>query len=301
MFRDNTGEPFPQVIPNKVVEIKSKILRSVRRRFWSYFSNVQEAVRCSRSTLAEKRLIDVPTAELVQQLPIIINNRNRYSSLKRLIERLEQDGYSRIVVLDNDSTYPPLLAYYGTLSHQVVRLGKNVGPYALWKVPEVAHLRSSFFVYTDSDVVPDIGCPADYVYRFLDEMRKNPTVQKVGFSLKIDDLPDCFAERESVVEWESRFWEEVSPSGFFRASIDTTFALYRPYGSHSNQESSLRSPPPYTALHLPWYIDSAHLDPEEQYYREHVAPLCSWWTAGRFQERLETYRQRTHKAANHKS
>jgi hypothetical protein len=34
---------------------------------------------------------------------------------------------------------------------------------------------------------------------------------------------------------------------------------------------------PYACQHRPWYVDSAHLDPEEQYYLDSVA-RPTWWT-----------------------
>ena len=47
-----------------------------------------------------------------RKIPIIINNFNRLTYLKDLIFFLEKNGYVNIVVIDNASTYPPLLEYY---------------------------------------------------------------------------------------------------------------------------------------------------------------------------------------------
>ena len=48
----------------------------------------------------------------VKNIPIIINNRNRLTYMKMLISSLEKRGYNNIYIIDNDSTYPPLLDYY---------------------------------------------------------------------------------------------------------------------------------------------------------------------------------------------
>ena len=59
------------------------------------------------------------------EIPIIINNFNRLSTLKELLTSLEQRGYNNIHILDNASTYPPLLAYYKTCPYEVIFL-RNV-------------------------------------------------------------------------------------------------------------------------------------------------------------------------------
>ena len=69
-----------------------------------------------------------------KEIPIIINNRNRYTFLKQLIDTLRKDGYSNIIVLDNDSTYPPLLDYYNSCPAKVIFLKENLGFMALSKI-----------------------------------------------------------------------------------------------------------------------------------------------------------------------
>ena len=51
-------------------------------------------------------------------IPVIINNFNRLEYLKKLIESLEIRGYRNIYIIDNLSTYPPLLQYYNTCKYQ---------------------------------------------------------------------------------------------------------------------------------------------------------------------------------------
>jgi hypothetical protein len=64
--------------------------------------------------------------------------------------------------------------------------------------------------------------------------------------------------------------------GFYKAPIDTTFAMYRPGLGHQNG-NSLRSAPPYTARHLPWYQDFANLSEEDEYYVKHSDHLITNW------------------------
>lgn len=136
------------------------------------------------------------------------------------------------------------------------------------------------FVVTDPDVVPCETCPLDALDYFAETLRVHHDMDKVGFSLRIDDLPAHFAHRESVVAWERQFWTNHFKPGFFFAPIDTTFAVYRPGLGHQNSRS-LRSQPPYEARHLPWYEDSANPTVEHSYYVAHADRLVSNWNSER--------------------
>ena len=208
---------------------------------------------------------------VANEIPIIINNRNRLSCLKRLIEALEIRGYKNIYVIDNASTYPPLIEYYEKeYPYKIFRLKHNVGHLSLWKTGIIKQFRRNFFVYTDPDIVPIEDCPTDFIKVFMDVLEKYPFVEKVGFGLKIDDLPDTFNKKEEVIRWESQFWKRKLKNKLplYRACIDTTFALYRPWVFSGGNLSSphIRLGAPYIARHLPWYNDSNNLDAEEIYY-----------------------------------
>ncbi|HQE12308.1 MAG TPA: hypothetical protein PLQ78_06145 [Flavipsychrobacter sp.] len=215
--------------------------------------------------------------EDAKQIPIIINNRNRLSTLKSLVDALVERGYQNIHILDNDSTYPPLLDYYKTLPFQVHYLVRNVGYMALWKTPIHKQFIKDFYVYTDSDVVPIEACPDDFMEVFRKLLQQYTDVQKVGFSLKIDDLPDAYANKQQVIEWEKKYFEKKMDDYCYEAPIDTTFALYRPGAKgKASLLRMLRTAYPYEARHLPWYVDSNHLSEEEKYYINHVNTSTHW-------------------------
>ncbi len=214
-------------------------------------------------------------------IPIIINNRNRYSFLKLQIQSLEKRGYTNICIIDNNSSYLPLLNYYDTeCPYTVFRLKQNMGHLALWKSGLIKQFRSRYFVYTDSDVVLDECCPSDFMEQFVRVMKKYPLVEKVGFSLRIDDLPDSYDHKQQVIDWESQFWKrKISENPpLYKAAIDTTFALHRPYYIVGGNLHSpiIRLGKPYTALHMPWYNDSANLNEEELYYIRHCETSTCW-------------------------
>ena len=70
-----------------------------------------------------------------RDIPVFIINRNRLDAMRRLINWLIDAGSKRVIIMDNASDYPPLLAYYDALPAgvKVMRLDVNHGPYVLWQ------------------------------------------------------------------------------------------------------------------------------------------------------------------------
>ena len=54
-----------------------------------------------------------------RDIPIFIINRNRLDAMRTLIAWLLRSGSRRIVIIDNNSNYPPLLRYYEALPEGV--------------------------------------------------------------------------------------------------------------------------------------------------------------------------------------
>ena len=256
----------------RVMEIKKIIPKPIRRALKHTEARLEMAVSASQYALR-----GAPTADY-KSVPIIINNFNRLEYLKRLITSLEVRGYTNIYIIDNCSTYPPLLEYYDSTPYRVFRLKKNVGYRALWETDIYDLFKRSYYVYTDVDMEIDPICPDDFMARFIDVMERHPRCQKVGFGIRIDNLPKCYANREQVVKWESQFWQVEVENGLYRAQIDTTFALYRPFckGVASAYHEVYRTGAPYIIRHLPWYVDSKYPSREEQYHIEHVRQSTHW-------------------------
>jgi hypothetical protein len=222
------------------------------------------------------------------KVPIYINNFNWLTSTKEMTSYFDDIPGVQVVIVDNESTYPPLLDWYASCPCQVVRLPGNFGEHAPWNCGVVlspeAHRTfwgSDFYVVTDSDL--SLGtCPKDLIEVLVEGSRAYPHLNKVALSLEIDDLPDESPAAVHVRQWESQFWRERQDARFFKAAVDTTFALYSidvPFGTAQSQDgNSIRSDRPYTARHLPWYITFEKLTPEEEFYLE--TTRCGHW--GRF-------------------
>lgn len=216
-------------------------------------------------------------------IPIIIVNYNQLESIRNLINVLIKRGFYKIVILDNHSSYPQLLEYYDELKQNpkitLHLLDKNLGHMALWLKKDLLKKYSDgYFVLTDPDMMIEESVPNDFMKIFIKLLNKHINVRKVGFSLRIDDIPDYYPNKEKVIGWEQQFWKEKEKNGHFIARIDTTFALYRPSFIYDSNgfESAIRTNAPYIVKHLGWYIDYSDLSDEQKFYFKTANNSSSW-------------------------
>ncbi|MGH8902508.1 MAG: glycosyltransferase family 2 protein [Egibacteraceae bacterium] len=212
------------------------------------------------------------------KMPVIVICHNLVADLRSLVGWLERTGHQRLVLLDNASTYPPLLDYFRTTPHEVVRLRENLGHQAPWLSGLLDRLGHSCpYVVTDPDVLPDESCPPDAVEYFQSLLLRHRDFDKAGFGLRLDDIPECYPHRWDVVRWEQPFWDKPIAAGVFAAHIDTTFAVCRP-GTPYKVTEALRTGAPYCARHMPWYRDPREPDAETAYFFEHRRSDVGYWS-----------------------
>lgn len=210
-----------------------------------------------------------------RDVPIFINARDRLGVLKKLIDWLLDAGYRNLIILDNNSTYPPLLEYYNNIERirrghvKIVKLGKNFGYKALWLSGILEQMKiSTPYVYTDPDVLPIERCPKNFVKRLMEILDSNHEVRKVGLGLVWEDV--TFFDKEETQRRESNFYagSQIGDNLYY-AQVDTTFALYSNV-RHYSLRFSLRTAGNLMAYHLPWYFDYDNLPEDEKYYMEHA-------------------------------
>ena len=213
--------------------------------------------------------------------PIFVNVFNRLTTTRKLCDQIAALTNALPVIIDNASTWGPLLEWYAACPYEVIRLRENRGHHAPWLSGVISQDSAAIYGVTDCDLDLD-GVPADAVQVLQSQLRGG--VIKCGFSLRIDDLPPW---QSAVVDWESRWWKRPVYGGkFFEAPIDTTFALYAAETPHSkcmkvSGVKALRSAEPYTARHMPWYLDCDNLDDENRNYFATAGASNSWKPAGR--------------------
>ena len=215
----------------------------------------------------------------VKNIPVFVISYNRLGYLQQMIAGLEMYGFTNIHIIDNHSDYKPLLEYLATLPHHVHFMDKNYGHRVLWEsglFDDV--IQSSLYIVTDPDIEFNTALPDDFLlelYRLLGEYKH---ITKVGFALKIDDLPKNEVN-ETVIAWESRFWKNRLKDRLeiYHADIDTTFALYRPGKlDECFFYSAIRVAGNFTAKHLPWYQNENNADDIKHYNRTSDSRFASW-------------------------
>jgi hypothetical protein len=213
-----------------------------------------------------------------KSIPIFINSRDLLYPLRRLTYWLLEAGYTSVNILDNDSTYPEMLEFYNSVrTHvRIIKLGFNAGHKAIWSAKILEHFGiTGPYVWSDPDVVPTEECPSNVVEYFHTVLQAYPHKTKVGFGLRIDDLPNHYSFKQQVITWESQFWTKRIANNLFDALIDTTFALYRPGSGYDMQ--GIRTGFPYVARHLPWYETSETPTKDRIYYMHRArAGINSW-------------------------
>lgn len=234
----------------------------------------------SRKLLRKTRRLFVRTSLTEKEsytIPIVLNNRNRFSYLKQLVDWLTAAGYTNIFILDNASDYPELLDYYKQTPAKVVYLERNAGYKALWQSDLFNEIRNGYYVYSDSDLMPGANCPKNLLYRLYQVLEKYP-VEKCGPALRINDLPDHYERRQEVIAQESKHWNKLEEN-VYDAPIDTTFALYKPFAYGDAEElKACRVGGDLEFIHLPWYEDSKNLTKEAEYYKKNATSSSYWYT-----------------------
>ena len=217
----------------------------------------------------------------LRSLPVFVIAHNRLTYLKRLLSWFEAAGVGNVNIIDNASTYPPLLDYLRACPHVVHRMPRNFGHLVLWESGSFDTIISKqSFLLSDCDILPVDECPSDVIDHLFEVLERYPNFTKVGLSLKIDDLPDCYALKSCVLEWERPFWEHSLEPGLYEAAIDTTFAVYRPGIPPSDLRwwRSIRTAPPYAARHLTWYVNTSMPSEEDIFYQTNVREMSSHWS-----------------------
>lgn len=190
-----------------------------------------------------------------------------------MIGWLEKHGLTNIHIVDNASTYPPLLHYLQKSAYTVHRLNQNYGHMVVWSSGLFDDIIDhQAYVVTDPDIAPNPNLPADFLSKMYHLLKEYSAITKVGFALQIDDLPQSAPFTQNIQAWEKQFWKNPvqNQKEMYFAEIDTTFALYRPGKGRLLKHTfyrGIRLAGDYTARHIPWY-KKTYQTKEDLFYQE---------------------------------
>lgn len=209
--------------------------------------------------------------------PVYVNTFNRLTTTRKLCEQIAGLDNAVPVIIDNASTWEPLLDWYQHCPFEVIRLTENLGHHAPWKCGATSRPNDGFYCVTDCDLDLE-GVPADLIHVLtVPLVRWTAPPVKSGVALRINDLP---AWQTQVSGWEARFWKNRTGI-YYHAPIDTTLAMYRAatpirIATRVAGVRAVRAAGPYTARHMPWYLDPTNLDEENANYFATANDSNSW-------------------------
>jgi len=196
------------------------------------------------------------------RVPVIINNRNLLTWPKAMVNELQKwDGIGDIYIVDNGSTYKPLLDWYATNPCEVVILEENLGHQAPWLCGLVQKLGEPYYAVTDPDL--DLFTTSKRTIPLCVEwLEKFPEVGKVGLSLRWDDVPPRSSYYTHVNTYEANRQRNsrVIAGARVDVAIDTTFAVYNRQEYFIGGISLLES-----ARHIPWYYSEKERNADKEF------------------------------------
>lgn len=232
---------------------------------------------------------DLDLAQIISELdlgkgtmvPVIIPSFNNPTYLLNMIDQLEALSLSKILVLDGGSSYPKMIDALESLSDRfpIVNLQFNPGPRYAITSQTVLDALPTIFALTDPDLSFNPNLPSDFVEVMID-LGQEICAPKIGFALDISNSERMRQEKFkigedlfTIEEWERQFWDK--PLGnrnhlpLYQAQIDTTFAIYNQnYYSPDDFLSAFRVAGEFTAVHLPWMLDTLVPESELKFYKE---------------------------------
>ena len=215
----------------------------------------------------------------MKKIPLIIPVYNQLTYLRNLINWwLWYNPDAPIFIVDNHSTYAPLLKYYESIVTKDIILFQceknDFIPNLTEIIKKVVEPKYEHYVISDPDIMPHPNTPPNFLDAFKYYI-DNKGFHRAGFNLIVDDLPSCLNERAMIIGNEKELLngrEILTYNNFtgYKAPIDTTFCLYKtanggwsaPMGGE-DWGNCLRL---FNAFHLGWYIDGEHMNPEMEHY-----------------------------------
>lgn len=203
-------------------------------------------------------------------IPVFIISYNQYTFVKSMVEQL-QPYTTNIYVIDNKSTYEPLIEYLKDIDGNkatVLWMPENYG-HKVYERDEIIALGGEKYIVTDPDLLLNPNIPPNFI-EVLAELSDKYKTNKIGFALDIKDNINIKKKYngKTLPEHESAYWSQPVPDPeykLYKADIDTTFALInKKYYVKGALDNSIRVAGDFTCKHRPWLNDwEADLVPGE--------------------------------------
>jgi hypothetical protein len=201
--------------------------------------------------------------------PIILTNLNRLSTCKKMVEDLFKLNPNAVIhIIDNASTYPPLLEWYDQIKKDVniIKNPTNLGPWSFFYSNHYQNINSDWYIYSDADLELNPEMPYNWQEIMKEYILKYD--RKSSLALRIDDIPDHYPFKDKIKDHQSVCWYPTDEADVYKAITDMTFTMDRKDKGYRYE--SMRLAGKFLTKHVPWYIDFDNIEDEEKYYLENM-------------------------------
>jgi hypothetical protein len=215
------------------------------------------------------------------KIPVIIINRDLVTWPSKMVEAIKTfDSVGDIIIVDNQSTYEPLLKWYKTNPCDIV-YSKFNGQSSPWDMNIPEKMGYSYYVVSDPDL--DLSeTPKDCLVHLKNKLESHTEYDRIGLSLSNYDVSDRSPYHSHLKTWYNNYWkpESINDGLLTQQLFDTTFGIYH-IDRHFSGKSCCADKP-YSAKHIPWEItheelyDLKNINPEFFYYLQHATPSTSY-------------------------
>lgn len=234
-------------------------------------------------------------------IPLIIPNFNLLTYTRNLVNWYRwYYPNAPIYIIDNGSTYEPLLDWYDEeCEAEVIMTGRNkfidnLNKFITEEILSRPHFK--YYAISDPDIMPHPNTPPNFMEVFVHAIEKMK-FHHAGFGLLHEEIPEFNPKKAWIAGDEQGLYStpvEVMGYTGYKAPIDTTFAVYsRDNGGWSapmpaaHWSNSIRL---FKAYHLMWHLHPEHINEEmDNYFKTANYRVPGAPSAGQNNSRPEQY------------
>lgn len=233
-------------------------------------------------------------------IPVLIINRDRLRFLQEVVtayDRIQKTTPLQLIIVDNNSTYPPMVDYLKTLpaknvivsywkeewTVEAMNLGKGEPQHNYILTHPVNYAldnylkdhKADFYVVQDSDISLR-NAPADILQLYQGILQICPRLAKVGPHIMLSDIPLEYKYRSIVYETYDMYFKRIPWAVNFNdrithitlMGVDSHWSIHRTGKKFTRLEgAAVRTYAPYACSHLDFYDIVEHED--TKYYKAH--------------------------------
>jgi glycosyltransferase involved in cell wall biosynthesis len=217
-------------------------------------------------------------------IPVIIPSYNQLYYIKNTIRQLKRFGLETYIILDNGSTYSPLLKWFNGCPYPVLINSSNPGPRDFFTNKQIWERLPKIFIVTDPDLEYGLDTRLTLVEDLINISNEHAW-GKVALGLIVEDGDHIVPMAK---DWEADYWKRIIATTRFGdpiydAKTDTTFALYNkdyiktPYDLNWNGDffTAPRVCGSYLCKHWGWYYKRPVPKDEYRFYKNTITHWSS--------------------------